>query len=1312
MKVLTFFHHKKTLYIAGSILLLATAFTIGYLHWMAPTQILIVNPLPAQAADIVLNNDSRHIQVTCIQTEDLKSLKGYDAVVLYGRSLNLTDSQTKEIERTASAGVPVFTVSLRNFNTVINRNITSDEEAMLLRYFGDACRQNYRNGLRYLRRIATPSRWSTEAFDAPLRLPNNLFYHQEYGKYFNTPEDLEQYLRQKGIYHEGGRKIAFISGISFPMEGNRAHVDTLISRMTQAGFNVYPIAGKDKRTEMLRNLHPDAMVYLPMGRLGNDSLINWLHTENIPIFNPFPLIQSREEWLDPMKPVSGGTLTARVLVPEIDGGMTPLLIATQNLHESGYYLHEPEMERVDNFISHLRKHLDLRTKPNRDKRIAICYFKTPGKDALLASGMEVIPSLYNFLKKLRSEGYDVSNLPPTVEEFGKQIYRDGAVMGSYAAGAQEKFLSTAHPVWLTKTQYEKWAHEVIDAEKYKEVTERYGEAPGHLLTGKNEQGEEQLAIACLRFGNVLLFPQPRPALGDDDFKLVHGMPVAPPHSYLAPYLYVQKEFRADALIHFGTHGNLEYTPGKNVALSHNDWADALVGDLPHFYYYTTGNVGEGIIAKRRTHAVLVTHLTPPYVESGMRQRYASLLEDIHKILAEGTEKNRISGLRIKKEVVKLGLHRDLKLDSTLSRPYTDEELEQIDLFAEEIANEKTIGAYYTLGETYSARDLLTTTLAVSADPLAYSMAKQDRDKGKITTEQLQDFGYIAHHYLPVAKQRLIPLLQNPPKDTASIAPELRDALRYRSQLIASTDNELSAMLRGLSGGTVFPAPGGDPVLNPNVLPTGRNMYSINVETTPGVASWEDGKRLAEATLKAYRENHDGEYPRKVSYSFWAGEFITTEGATLAQVFWMLGVEPIRDKMGRVVDLRLVPSAELGRPRINVVVQVSGQLRDIAGSRLTMLTDAIRLASSADSESFPNYVSSGTRLQEKLLVEKGVSPKKAREMSVMRVFGPVNSGYSTGMMAYTEKSDRWDNESELADGYLNNMGAAYGDEENWGEMQKDLFASALSETDVVIQPRQSNTWGPLSLDHVYEFMGGLSLTVKTLTGKEPDALMADYRNRNNKRIQNVNEAIAVEARATILNPTFIEERMKGGATTAQMFGEIFRNIFGWHATRPSAIDKEIFNELYKMYILDENHLGIRNYFQQVNPASYQAMTAVMLESARKGYWKADDEQLKTTAQLHAEITREAGAACTEFVCDNRKLQQFIENKLTPSEAGSYREIMQDILQGTGTDGKNIVLKEEKLTQAESREKNIVNGILTGGIVLIIFAGVIFLLKRKK
>ena len=184
-----------------------------------------------------------------------------------------------------------------------------------------------------------------------------------------------------------------------------------------------------------------------MGRLGNDSLINWLHQENIPLFMPFPLIQPHEEWLAPNTPVSGGTLTARIMVPEIDGGMLPLCIATQNKNKQGYYLYTAENERIDAVVDHITKYMSLRNMSNKEKRVAICYFKTPGKDALLASGMEVIPSLYNFLKRLRSEGYDVGGLPATVEEFGKRIHRDGAVMGSYAKGAQEQYLKTAHPVW-------------------------------------------------------------------------------------------------------------------------------------------------------------------------------------------------------------------------------------------------------------------------------------------------------------------------------------------------------------------------------------------------------------------------------------------------------------------------------------------------------------------------------------------------------------------------------------------------------------------------------------------------------------------------------------------------------------------------------------------------------------------------------------------------------------------------------------------------------------------------------------------------
>lgn len=1262
--------------LAGAVLFVAISCLLYFYGW-APTHILVVNALPAQATDLALNNDCGHIRVTCLPTDEVKSFRGYDAVVLYARGLFLDEAQRHELQRAAHRGVPVFTNAWRPLPNAICHNLTTAQQDTLSLYFRNGCRQNYRNALRYLRHLATPHRWGEDSFAPPVQLPENLYYHQESGHYFLHHRELTDYLRRRGLYHENARKVALIAGVSFPMEGNRAHVDTLISRLTQAGWNVYPLAGNvSTREQMLRELHPDAVVYLPMGRLGSDSLITWLHDENILLFNPFPLLQPREQWLDVHTPVEGGTLTARVVVPEIDGGIAPFCIATQEENEEGYLRPCPEMERVERFVNYMQRCFALRDKPNSEKRVAICYFKSPGKDALLASGMEVVPSLYNFLRYLRREGYRVDGLPATLAEFDSLVRREGMVVGAYAPAAQEEFLRTAHPVWIASDTYEQWARRVLLPEKYSEVVERYGKAPGALLT----QGDS-LAVACLRFGNVLLFPQPRPALGEDEFKLVHGSPVAPPHSYLAPYLYVQEGFRADALLHFGTHGSLEFTPGKNAGQSQADWSDALTGSLPHFYYYTTGNVGEGIIAKRRTHAVLVTHLTPPYVESGMRQQYSTLLSNIHRLLEEGAQRHLALAMQVKQEAVRMGLHRDLGLDSLPERAYTTEELERLDAFTEEIANEKVTGAFYTLGEPYSERDLKGTTLAMAADQLAYQMARRDEARGSISTAQSKDFTYVAHHYLPLARRRISRLLEQQQVDVETLPEELRAAWNYREQLRNSTSGELQAMLRALSGGTVRPAPGGDVVLNPNVLPTGRNMYSVNAEATPTPQAWEEGKRLAEETLQRYLRTH-GDYPRQVDYTFWAGEFISTEGVTLAQVFYMLGVEPVRDSQGRVVDLKLIPAEELGRPRVHVAVQVSGQLRDLAASRLKMVTEAIRLASEADDECYPNHVKEGTRRQEKRLLEGGASPRQAREWSVMRVFGPVNSGYSTGLLGYTENSGGWEDKGEIARAYLNNMAAVYGDEEHWGTCLPELLAAALEATDVVVQPRQSNTWGPLSLDHVYEFAGGLSLAVKTLSGKEPEAYMADYRNRYYRRMQPLKEAVAVEARSTLLNPTFIRERMKGGAGSAQMFGEIFRNVFGWQVMRPSALDNELLSDLYRLYVLDAAHLGIHDYFRQVNPAALQAMTAVLLECARKGYWKTTQKELAATAALHARVTLEAGAACTEFVCGNRALQAFMAEQLTEQERRAFEHRMEEALDAAGS-GKEVVLKQQR-TNTDGRD----------------------------
>ena len=320
---------RRIFVIIGVVTLLAIAGYAVYSRFMAPTRILVVNALKAQQADITLNNDSRHIQVECVEAEEMGSLEDYDAIIVYARRIFLTDEQMAEVKRVAEKGVPIFTKTLRSSDFVENHNLDEQQIATLQQYFDNENRQNFRNGLRYLRRLATPHRWGDQTFDKPVEVPSNMFYHRQYGQYFKSSEELTTYLKTKELYHPDSPRIALISGITFPMEGNRQHVDTLITLMTQQGLNVYPLTGMGKKREqLLRALEPDAVVYLPMGRIGNDTLIQWMQEKNIALFCPFPVSVSHDEWMNESIPMSSGSKNARIVIPEIDGGIAPSCIGT------------------------------------------------------------------------------------------------------------------------------------------------------------------------------------------------------------------------------------------------------------------------------------------------------------------------------------------------------------------------------------------------------------------------------------------------------------------------------------------------------------------------------------------------------------------------------------------------------------------------------------------------------------------------------------------------------------------------------------------------------------------------------------------------------------------------------------------------------------------------------------------------------------------------------------------------------------------------------------------------------------------------
>ena len=925
-----------------------------------------------------------------------------------------------------------------------------------------------------------------------------------------------------------------------------------------------------------------------------------------------------------------------------------------------------------------------------------------------------------------------------------------------------------------------------------------------------------LGVARLQFGNIVLMPQNAAGSGDNSFQVVHGTNAAPPHTYIASYLWMQHGFKADALIHFGTHGSLEFTPKKQVALCSNDWPDRLVGTVPHFYLYSIGNVGEGMMAKRRSYATLQSYLTPPFLESSVRGIYRELMEKIKIYNNSAKENKEQESLAIKTLTVKMGIHRDLGLDSITNKPYTEDEIARIENFAEELATEKITGQLYTMGVPYEPERITSSVYAMATEPIAYSLLALDKQRGKATNTINKHRSLFTQQYLNPARQLVEKLITNPAQATdelicrtAGITPQelakarqieadrnapkgmmammmaaaakqdkddknkkmgghpaqqseksphekipesMKEAMKkmgtnmdpgkapkeyskediefslavtevertiknignYKNALLTSPEEELASLMNALKGGYTTPTPGGDPIANPNTLPTGRNMYAINAEATPTESAWEKGIALAKQTIDTYKQRHNDSIPRKVSYTLWSSEFIETGGATIAQVLYMLGVEPVRDAFGRVSDLKLIPSAELGRPRIDVVVQTSGQLRDLAASRLFLINRAVEMAAGAKDDKYENQVATSVIEAERVLTEKGLSPKDAREISTFRIFGGINGMYGTGIQEMVESGDRWENESELATTYLNNMGAYYGSEKNWEVFQKFAFEAALTRTDVVVQPRQSNTWGALSLDHVYEFMGGMNLAVRNVTGKDPDAYLSDYRNRNNMKMQELKEAVGVESRTTILNPVYIKEKMKGGASSASEFAEVITNTYGWNVMKPATIDKELWDNIYNVYVKDELNLGVKKYFEQQNPAALEEMTAVMLESARKGLWKASEEQVAELSKLHTEIVNNYRPSCSGFVCDNAKLRDYIASKADAPTAAQYKENISKIREAkaSGND-KGVVMKKEEMNQTTEEQTNTLSNVAVGiAVIIVLLALILFVRKRRK
>ena len=1431
---------KKLLWILVAAVVVLAAVMLWQKRF-SPTKVAFVNYQITTLGQIAKSNDNNYIKIKEIGVDELHKLRNFDMVMVNGMGLRLTEEQRTVLQEVAD-DVPTLTTAATNpANSIVT--LDAADADTLVRYLNNGGRGNYRSMLNYIRLQIDGKRFRSHEPQPVKAASHDLLNHfdpknpddEDLG--FNTIKDYDNFLKTNGLYDDNAPRIVLTGVMGEP--------NALIAALEKSGNVVYHVSNMRAFVSggKADSVQPSAVINMAHGRMG-DYMVEYLKRADIPLFTTVYVPQLTEDWEADKMGMSGGFLSQSIVTPEIDGAIRPYAIFSHRVNAEGLQEVYAEPNRLADFVQSVNNQIALKNKPNSEKKVAIYYYKGPGQNALAASGMEVVPSLFNLLQRLKKEGYRVENLPNTADELGQLIQRQGSVLGTYAEGAFEQFMQNGNPELMDRQQYDEWMKQAMRPELYEQVRALYGDFPGQFMA----TADGRLAVARLQFGNVVLMPQPMAGLGDNDFKIVHGTDAAPPYTYIAAYLWARYGFQADAIMHFGTHGSLEYTPRKQAALCANDWPDRLIGTTPHLYLYTIGNVGEAMIAKRRSYAILQSYLTPAFKESGTRNQYRELSEAVkayfHTLeVGQNADKN---ALEVKRLAVKLGIHRSLELDSLMTHPYSEDDIVRIDNFAEELSTEKITGRPYILGVPYDEKNIESSVFAMATDPIAYSLLALDKQRGKAVADAEKNKSQFTTRYLEPARQTVAALLANPdlgndafvcrlagitqaeldharevmadeaPIDMMSMmmqmAQEMPDMAartdttssphekpsgmtkmmrkmgkgmspdkamrmakmmgaddealakmeaamgkqdthtepvavdthiedsietvhkqevrfaeaimevertvnnvsRYRDLLKQSPEMELSAIINALNGGYTEPSPGGDPIVNPNVLPTGRNLYGINAESTPSESAWEKGKLLADNTIAMYRQRHNDSLPRKVSYTLWSGEFIETEGATIAQVLYMLGVEPLRDAFGRVTDLRLMTTEELGRPRIDVVVQTSGQLRDLAASRLFLINRAVEMAANANDGDFGNFVAEGVKESERTLMDKGMSPKEAREVSRFRVFGGVNGGYGTGIQGMVQAGDRWEKEQEIAEAYLNNMGAFYGDEAHWESVRQSAFEAALNHTDAVVQPRQSNTWGALSLDHVYEFMGGMNLAVRNVTGKDPDAYLSDYRNRNHVRMQEVKEAIGVESRATLFNPNYISEMMQGEASAAATFAELVQNTYGWNVMKPQAIDNEMWDEIYEVYVKDKHQLGTRQYFENQNPAALQEMTAVMMETARKGMWQATEQQLADIAQLHTELVNQHKPSCSGFVCDNAKLRDFIASKTDPNTAKEYNRNINRIRETSASaDQKGMVMKREQLSDEAKTTRKVLSDVAVGvGLVAALMLLVVMVRRRRK
>ena len=1105
--------------------------------------------------------------------------------------------------------------------------VSSEWAASIRKYYRFAGEQNTQWLIEYLSRDL-PAENSTIEIPLAKPFPGQGFYHPQW-------QELETEL--SAVMTKVKRAAHPIVAISVNRAALAAEdtlwLDKLIATLAERDIESYAFYGPRQNSELFTQMtcSPDdsarplvnciinaALVFRPLERKAE------LDRNGVPVFQSLPALNvDAKTWEAGAEGLAVPDIAYYYASSELAGMIDPLLISARN-QTTG--LLEPIEKQIAAMADRIQSVIRLQASLRSDRQITMMVYNYPqGENNFGASFLNVPKSLVNVLAAMQNAGY-TTEIPSETEITSKiqstlrALYDRSSLVALYTAG--EADLLPLH-------DYELWFATLPASTR--ERIQGYWGPPASTAIQIPESEQVGFVIPMVRLGNVRITPQPlrhEVTTGTEESlrkkRIGHKSTVPLSHTYLATYLCLRTQWKTHALIHFGTHGTLEWAPGKSRALSIDDDPYLALGAMPNIYPYIMDNLGEATTAKRRGRATIISHLTPMFTPAGFRpglHEMHDLMHDWETVapgpVREQTEKQLVA------RFVDFKLDRDLNWTPDRIAKDFHGFMEVLHPYLDDIAQSAQPQGLATFGEVPSQDRRFGMVMQMLRKPLIDALGEDiDEvfllDAEKVIHSRPARWLRLALEDPQAASQLDLRKIDQLDKTRQTSVPNRAaekslDAnvllsLAKRAQQLdnqLSSNEEIASLLAALDGKHVPSSYGGDPVRNPESLPTGRNLYGFDPTRVPTQQAWEIGVGVLNEWLATYRYAHDGKLPEQIAFTMWAGETMRHQGVMESQVLYAMGARPRWDEAGRMSGIEMMAANELGRPRIDVLLSVTGSYRDQFPQLMLWIDKAVREV--ADVNEPTNAIAKHVSDLRQELEANGATAEIAARQASIRVFSNEAGGYGTGLNDAVYASDLWEKQSrgggdaQLAKLFIERMGFAYGDGVD-SVAAASLFAKQLKKVDVAFLSRSSNTYGVLTSDDPFAYLGGFTLASRISGGKVPELYVQNLRDESEVIIDSASAALAKEMQTRYLHPNWIKSQQREGYSGTLQVLKAAQFLWGWQVTAPESVREDQWQSMFDVYVNDQYQLGTREWFKKDNQHAMAQMLERMVDAMRLDYWK--------------------------------------------------------------------------------------------------------------